>query len=372
MEPVRLSASSIKCFEDCEVMFRAHYIDQVREGSGAAASLGTDVHTACEKWVQAGCPADVDFMIKLFDADAVMHGLDKTMLSDGRKMIREFYDRWMANPPHEVLTTEKKSTFTIKAKGKEIEVTYIWDRGDRMPDGSIEVVDYKTWRKVLDAEDMRQLVQVRIYALSAAIEYKSDDPPFIWVTLDQMRTGPVSVKFNREDNAATWRYLKDVWARIQESEGIKRTINENCQYCALKADCPELKRAIDGGNIAKLRANPELAATRLAELKAARSAIDGTISGLEEFCEDLLAEHAVPIIIYPSGVNVKMTVRKNRKAEHLMINRVLGLDPSAKMSMQELDELLSGDSIDEDTKAQVKKYITTTASGRASAFFPKR
>lgn len=372
MKPATLSASAIKTFEDCEAMFRAHYVDKIRESSGAAAALGTDVHTAAEKWVQAGCSDDVDVLLKQFERDAVMHGLDKTMVTDGRKMLRDFHKRWQENPPHQVLTTEVKNSFTIKANGQEVRVNYIWDRGDEMEDGSIEVVDYKTWRKVADAEDMRQMIQVRIYALSAAIEYKHKNPPWIWVTLDQMRTGPVSVKFSREDNAATWGYLKDVWARIQASDGAKRTINENCQYCALKADCPALQQAIQAGNIARFRANPELAATRLAELKAARSAVDMTISELEEIMDELLAEHAVPIIIYPSGVNVKMTIRQNRKPEHPMINRVLGLDPSAKMTLAELDELLAGDTITDETKAQVRKYITTTASGRATAFFPKR
>lgn len=372
MEPNTLSASAIKCFENCEVMFKAHYIDRIREESGAAADLGTSVHTACEEWVVAGCPDDLGFLIQKFEQDAVQHGLDATMVGDGKKMLKDFFFRFQENPPHEILSTEVKESFPIKVGGKTVQVSYIWDRGDRMPDGSIEVVDYKTWRKVVDAEDMLQMVQVRIYALSAAIRYKSENPPWIWVTLDQMRTGPVSVKFSREENAATWRYLKDVYARILASDGSRRTINEDCRYCAVKADCPALNNAIQGGNIQRLRANPELAATRLAELKAGRNAVDDTISQLEDFMEELLEENQVPIITYPSGLKVTMTIRKSRKIEHLFVNRILGLDPSAKLSLAEIDEILAGDTIDDDTKAQIRKHIKSTASGKATAFFPKR
>jgi len=372
MEPRTLSASSIKCFEDCEAMYHAHYIDRVKERSGAAADLGTSVHTACEEWVNAGAPADVDLLLKQFDQDAIMHGLNQEMIKDGRKMLRDFYDRWQEFPPHEVLTTEVKETFPLKVGNKTVQVTYIWDRGDRMPDGSIDVIDYKTWRKVLDAEDMRSTIQVRIYALSAAIKYKRDEPPAIWVTLDQMRTGPVSVKFTREDNQATWRYLKDVYQRILASDGTKMTINENCRYCVRKADCPELARAIEVGNIVKLRNDPMRAATRLAELKAARNAVSDTIAQLEDFMSELLDEHEVPVINYETGVQVKLEVRKSRKIEHHGVNRVLNLDPLARLSLPEIDEILAGDQITDEQKWELRKYVTTTANAKATAVFPKR
>jgi len=373
MEPRTLSASSIKCFEDCEAMYHAHYIDRVKEGSGAAADLGTSVHTACEEWVNAGAPADLDILLKQFEQDAIMHGLNQEMIKDGRVMLQDFYNRWQENEPYKVLVTEVKETFSLKVGNKTVQVTYIWDRGDQLPDGSIEVVDYKTWRKILDGEDMRSTIQVRIYALSAAIKYKDDNPPAIWVTLDQMRTtGPVSVKFTREDNQATWRYLKDVYSRILASDGTKMTINENCRYCVRKADCPELAKAIEVGNIQRLRAYPEQAAERLAELKAARNAVSDTISQLEDFMSELLDEYEVPVINYPSGVQVKLEVRKSRKIEHHGVNRVLGLDPLARLSLPEIDEILAGDSITDEQKWELKKYVTTTASGKATAVFPKR
>jgi len=166
--------------------------------------------------------------------------------------------------------------------------------------------------------------------------------------------------------------VKDVYQRILASDGTKMTINENCRYCARKADCPELAKAMEVGNIQRLRAYPEQAAERLAELKAARNAVSDTISQLEDFMSELLDEYEVPVINYPSGVQVKLEVRKSRKIEHHGVNRVLGLDPMARLSLPEIDEILAGDSITDEQKWELKKYIVSTASGKATAVFPKR
>jgi len=379
MEPTSLSATAIKAFEQCEAMFKATYIDRVREASGAAADLGTAVHNSCEEWVKTGqafLDGSLDSLLADFDRQAVQFGLDETMVKDGRAMLKNFYARWVEAPPHEVVAVEVKESFTIKSSsGRTVEINYIWDRGDRHPNGDIEVVDYKTWRRVVDAEEMRQLAQVRIYALSAAIKFKAEEPPAIWVTYDQMRTAPVSVKFTKEDNRATWNYLKEVYERILASDGTREQVGEGCRYCVRKADCKSLMRAIQAGNIQKLRMDPELAATRLAELKASKNAVDALISELEEFMEELLEEHEVPELAFDSGVVVKMTVRKSRKPEMERIARVVGPEIMARypsgMSLPDLDTLLAGEELDDDTKVQVRRLITTTVSGRATASFRK-
>jgi len=377
MEPKSLSASAIKTFQDCEAGYKASYIDRIRTPSGAPAELGTAVHDTCEWAVQTGV-MERDQLNKIHDkfaGECARYGLDDTMVKDGRKMLKDWYERWQDNPPHEVLSTEVKENFLIKSTDgqHEVIVNYIWDRGDRMADGSIDVVDYKTWRQVMDAQDMRRNQQVRIYALSAAIRYKADNPPVIWVTLDQMRTGPVSVKFSKEDNRATYNWLRSVFDQILESDGTQETINENCRYCVRRAECVTLDRAVQTGNIQALLADPARAARKLAELKAVKNAMDYTISELEEFMEALLEENGVPELEY-DGVVVKMNVRKSRKPEAAQIARVVGgeiMQAYGKLGMKEIDELLTRDDLTEEQKRQVKQAITTTATGKATANFKK-
>ena len=322
MDPASLSATAIKSFEECEAMFKAQYVDRVREASGAAADLGTAVHDTCEKWVSNGADLDLKLLYDDFAQRAVQYGLDATMVKDGRKMLKDFFNRWEETPPHIVLSCEVKENFTIKSLDDqhEVIVNYIWDRGDQHEDGSIEVVDYKTWRKIVDAAEMLRLTQVRIYALSAAIKYKEQEPPAIWVTLDQMRTAPVSVKFSKEDNRETWNYLRRVYQRIIDSDGTRETVGEGCRYCVRKAGCETLANAIGTGNIQMLRADPQRAATKLAELRAAKNATDALISELEDFMGELLEEHNVPELQYENGVVVKMTVRRSRKPEMARIS----------------------------------------------------
>lgn len=79
----------------------------------------------------------------------------------GLKALKSFWDKYQSEPPAETIFLEKK--FSFKVGGNVIKGTI--DRVDRLPDGSLEVIDYKTGntKETLDFDAKRQLILYHVF-----------------------------------------------------------------------------------------------------------------------------------------------------------------------------------------------------------------
>lgn len=382
MEPKTLSATAIKAFEDCEAGYKAMYIDRARQSSGVAADLGTAAHDAILGWTIDDCmpiddPGSEKLLLDRFEAKASALGLPSEQHEAGLKMLKKFHNRICQNPPHAVLSAEAKETFKLKVDGRTIEVTYIWDRCDQWADGSIEVVDYKSWFKQFSGSEAKRLLQVRIYALAAAIKFKEMNPPAIWVTLDQLRYDqPVSVKFTRDDQRNTYEYLKDVARRIFASDGTEETVNENCRYCIRKESCATLRKVLVASPDHILAtADPDDIALRATELKAAITAAEASLEQYADWIESFLEERQIPEFAFENGVIVKFSVTNRRKVDSERVAKVVGPEITSRyghFSMEDIDGLLKGDEITAKQKEQIKALIRPTTTTKPVAVFKKK
>lgn len=383
MEPKTLSATAIKAFEDCPAGYKAMYIDRARESGGAAGDLGTAVHDAILRWtvddmlpIQPGENGEAK-LIARFEAAASALGLPAEQHEAGVKMLKKFYQRTAENPPYTILSTEVKEHFMMKVDGREVQVTFIWDRCDAWEDGTIEVTDYKSWFQALDASTAKRLLQVRIYALAAAIKFKDQNPPAIWVTLDQLRyDNPTSVKFTREDHKHTFEYLKDVARRIFADDGTEETVNANCRYCIRRDSCVTLRNVLTASPDHILAtADDEEIALRAAELDAAMKAAETSKEAYAEWIEGFLEMREIPEYTFENDVTVKFSPTNRRKVDSERAAKVVGPEVSSRyghFSMEDIDKLLKGDELSIEQKAELKKLIRTTTTTRAVAVFKKK
>lgn len=79
----------------------------------------------------------------------------------GKKALQDFFAAFMSDRPAEIIFLEKN--FTFKIAGDIIKGTI--DRVDRLSDGSLEVVDYKTGqgKEKLEFKDKRQLILYQLF-----------------------------------------------------------------------------------------------------------------------------------------------------------------------------------------------------------------
>jgi len=79
----------------------------------------------------------------------------------GLTSLKKFYTDYINNPPQEIIFLEKKFSFKI---GTDV-IKGTIDRVDRLPDGSLEIIDYKTGKNKdkLEFKDKRQLILYQLF-----------------------------------------------------------------------------------------------------------------------------------------------------------------------------------------------------------------
>ena len=58
-----------------------------------------EVRAAAQLWVEGISKGDADYMVSLYDKDAILHGTVSPVLRQGPEMIREYFQATVANPP---------------------------------------------------------------------------------------------------------------------------------------------------------------------------------------------------------------------------------------------------------------------------------
>ena len=377
MQPKTLSASSIQNFEDCEARYLAESINHVPDVSSSAAIFGTTGHAILEAWVTEGHAregADFDTMKAILADEWWKYFADRSRYDEMVEMMDGWHKRTGPEDWEErqVISTEVKENFILNAGTKtdaiNIPITYIWDRADDLSFGEkkrIEIVDYKTWMQPLKPEDLPNKIQMRIYALSAQMKWKTAEQ--IWVTLDQTRYNRVSAMFTREDNIETFKYLKQVARRILASDGDKTTINGDCRYCVKRGTCPELLKHVDNGGVLSYM-SPDEMADRRAVLKSIMKALDGQLGDLDDALLQHFEDSGITDGMHTPLTEVKIKTRAKRDIDKQRLTKVLGPEFVSKNgvpNMSDLDKLMKGTAITPQQKDQIKSLMR---SGRGAPY----
>lgn len=385
MLPMSLSATALENFVLCPAMFVATNIAKTPDMDGGPAMLGTVCHSVLERWVQDG-----DYNGSTFTAMQSMYvqeywGAFDTdeFYEDGLAMLQNWYNR-QSFDGLTVVSTEQKLWFPIPVQTdlvwpehsdpdkfdgqcapgmpvKFLPFNYIIDRLDMMDDGSPHVVDYKTIRRPMTHEELKEKVQARCYALATAIRYKDLAPEKIWVTFDLLRYESIGVQFTREDNANTWRFLQRRAQQIVDTaaETAVEKINHNCGYCVRRGVCKSLAAHKDNGGIMGIMDDPVAAVDRLAALKMQQKAIKTLVDELQpKVMEYMEAEDATEFTGDTS--HVKIRSRRTTVIEDETVKRIVPehiLLEYAGFGTTVVNRMLKDDRLSDEQKSQLKQAM---------------
>lgn len=341
MIPVSVSASSLKNAEQCLSMYSATNIKHGASLGNDAAKLGTTLHYALETYTEpsmmTGKVWDLDFLIACFQAGFFKYFGPNTKspwYKDGVDILTGWHYRpTQKSEIHDskIISREAKSFFTVPylQRGENdqpdtpagMKVNYIIDRLDETGPGSYRVVDYKSQRNPYSPEEMMGDIQVRLYAL--AIQIMHPDATSISVQFDFLRYDRVTVHFSKEDNAHTWRWLKQAVQRIVDTpeDGAPETLGYGCRYCIRKLSCKTLQSNVAVGGIFSF--SLEELADRFGEMS---SQISGMSSSADEVEMQLLkaalesGEHEW----YTPNNKVKVYIRKTRRVNVDVLTGIVG------------------------------------------------
>ena len=244
-----LSASAIESYERCPLQFKLNRDWRIPEESHAALQYGGAMHLALRHYFDAvrfERPATAEETIKIFRdefAKAVLTDDYQRELYEqqGERQLRDFITSAERGLPS-VLHTEQE--FTIELAGSKVRGRI--DRIDRLDDGSVRIVDYKTG-KAKSQDDADDSLQLSIYALAAqqtwgyqasALALQNlEDGSMPTTQRDALQLQTVSIR------------VEKVGAQIAAGKFDPKT-GRHCSWCGFRSLCPATEK-----NLAVLRSS---------------------------------------------------------------------------------------------------------------------
>lgn len=227
-----LNYSKIKTYLECPLLYKYKYVEGKKDGLVPASSLGVSIHRTLEEYHSHS--SDPSELIQYYNdcwlgAGYSSAGEQMEYYLKGKKMI-EMYEQAEYSRKTEVDSTEREFIFehgrwTLRGKV---------DRIDRWPDGSWEVIDYKTGAEMDPGFDIRTSLQMGIYSVGArrAWNMKKGKASIYLVALDQI----ISADFEEFNEDEIIKKFIEVGQQIELSVFTPNT--NHCQNCAFNTRCP--------------------------------------------------------------------------------------------------------------------------------------
>lgn len=371
MIPKSLSASALQVANACMSRYYAESVLKVERPLNKAASLGTAVHAALEWYVKAVYiektkPASLDALLALFrmfycaEFETVEPD-DDEFYQDGVEMLKRWFER-TSFENRKVISSENKTNFLVKTSAGDIPLNYIWDRFDQRTDeeDTYEVVDYKTIRAMLSPKDLHGKIQARVYGLAGQIQVPTAKR--IWVRFDLLRHDSVATVFTREQNIATWNFIKAMAEKIIATDPalVTETLNPECNFCVRKTSCNTLQSNATGGGVFS-----HLSVEKLGDIRARMTwQIKALKQAMDDIDELILAEASEREQLEFEGdlADIKITQTRTRGVDAQRVSPIVGAEIFSKyggptITMDGFTKLLKDPAITPAQKAQLQGMI---------------
>lgn len=237
---MRLSFSSIETYENCGLKWYYQYRESRPTLPSPSLSFGSSVHGALEAFYSEPVPVapSLPALIEMLDRSWISEGYadadeEARYRDQAEDVLRRFHAE---NAPVYRLPAAIEQRFEIDVDG--VTVSGQIDRLDRHDDGSWEVIDYKTNRKLPPRSRVDANLQLSIYHL-AAREVWGVEPARL--TLYFLLPGqPMSTSRTQRQLDETRRRILTVAERIDQ-ELFEPRPNPLCGWCSFRGICPAFR-----------------------------------------------------------------------------------------------------------------------------------
>jgi DNA helicase-2/ATP-dependent DNA helicase PcrA len=237
-EGLALSASDIETYRACPLKYKFARVFRIPQEPTTYQRFGIVVHQVLERYHQSN-GATVDELLGLLEGAWRRGGMggsdeERQLHDKATEALRRYYARSQAEDS-EPLWFEKGFQFQLGPHVLRGRV----DRVDRLPDGSHELIDYKTGRPKSEAQ-LHEDVQLALYAVAAreAWHVDSSKQSYLYVLDDE------KVQVPTDDIEPEWieETVREVGDGIL-SQGFEPTPSfATCSMCDYRIACPAAER----------------------------------------------------------------------------------------------------------------------------------
>ncbi len=249
---MRISYSALDTFKRCPLKFKFQYIDKIKTPKSKEAAFGTLLHSALKLLHEPGLiiPAEEDILKFISDNwDASLYSSEQESSLAFGQAIKIMKDYYVKNYPSDFNVLALEASFEVPVQvGQELHLlTGKIDRVDKIANGTIEVIDYKTAKKMPSQENVDKDLQLAVYHLGVANRWPSltQAGRELKTSLYFLKHGEkLSTSRTPQDLAATKESItKDFETIGQATKDAKfpATPNALCDWCEFQKNCPYFK-----------------------------------------------------------------------------------------------------------------------------------
>ena len=280
--PRPLSHSSISLYQECPQKYKLKYVDKIPEKPRHFFSFGQSVHLALEFFygVKEPVPPPLPDLLKNYKEIWVSAGYkdqyqEAEYFEEGKRILTEFHAKHTKDF-HVPFFVEYAFNFEVDG----VPVTGRIDRVDKLPDGKLSVLDYKTGKKLATGR-LEIDAQLTMYQLACERMLGAEVGELVFYhlpTLKQHRAArrPPSLVAELTERIVT------TADSITKEKFDPKPSEAVCRWCDFKPICPIFKDQSAGMPVSSAKASgePELAALvdkygeALAAVDAAKTAAD--------------------------------------------------------------------------------------------------
>jgi putative RecB family exonuclease len=247
------SHSKLASYQQCPQKYKFRYIDEIPSPiRSIELHLGDSVHRALEKLyadARDGQIASIDDLLKCFQEKwdegyspelriVRARVTAQTYLELGRKMLMDYH--WTFHPFTQSTTLELEEKFLFPIS-EQHEMRGIIDRLAQNKDGTLEIHDYKTSRRLPNPEQIDNDVQLALYEI--AIRYRWPETrqiSLIWHYLAFDRE--IVITKAPEQLEKVKRNTLGLIERIEAATSFPTQVTPLCNWCEYKEICPAMKK----------------------------------------------------------------------------------------------------------------------------------
>jgi len=246
---MRISYSGLDSFSICPAKYKFQYIDRIKTPKIKEAVFGTLIHECLKVFHEPSLPLPLseDELLKYFtekwNADIYKDKQEESFaFYQGVDILKKYYLQ-NQNQKFNIINLEASFQIPISDNKEFHQITGRIDRIDRLDDGTFEVIDYKTTKKMPAQSDVDNNLQLLIYYLGIVNRWPSlekEDRP-VKLSLYYLRHGEkLSVIRKKEVIKETQQKILDLINQINKSKFEPR-VNPLCDWCQYQQYCPLYK-----------------------------------------------------------------------------------------------------------------------------------